>query len=79
MKAQGQNADCGNDFFSIGEGGIMDCKFRDDALGNKKDKMKKRWKKKQVNDMFLLQDMNATVDVSYLAVGLRGSGCTRGE
>ena len=79
MKAQGQNADCGTDLSSIEEGELMDCEFRDDALGHKKDKMKKLWKKKQVNDMLFLQDMNATVDFSYLAVGLRGSGCTREE
>ena len=69
MKAQGQNADCGTDLSSIEEGELMDCDFRDDALGNKKDKMKKLWKKKQVIDMLLLQDMNATVDFSYLVYG----------
>ena len=41
MKAQGQNTDCGTDLSSIEEGELMDCEFRDDALGHKKDHMKK--------------------------------------
>ena len=40
MKAQGQNADCSNDLFSIEEGELMECQIWDNALENKKDNTK---------------------------------------
>ena len=38
MKAQGQDAVCGENLKSLDESALMDCEFRDDALGSKKDK-----------------------------------------
>ena len=83
MKAQGQDADCGENLSSLDESALMDCEFRDDALGKKQDfkktmkKANSHWFDCYTRDIELLKSINSVMDFSYLAVGLRGSGCTR--
>lgn len=71
---QGQKADCGEDFTSIEEEELMNCKFRDDALSGRHDRKTHLVWIQESYDL-IMNKLHSHLDCSYLAIGLRGSSC----
>ena len=83
--AQGQDADCGEDFTSIDEDELKTCEFREDCLTGKQLQPYPRkqshltavyWNSCYERDMKLLSELDIHFDYTYFSVGLRGSGFT---
>ena len=89
-KAQGQSADCGEDFGGIDDVDdteLMDCEFREDTLQQKSKEKKDAVYRRQQDfkrrahfvynkdaDEMLLSQLDSILDTTYLAIGMRGSG-----